>query len=187
MFFLRFKNKPALQKGFSLVEILIVIGILSVLSTVVVTALNIARLKAQTVQAEIVINQLNIAIESLAADTGFWPGREAAAGGPEPQEVGKVSCGASASNNEVQDLGDPQAGLTADSGDYTGWDGPYIREVPLDPWGNKYFFDTDYELDGYEEGERAVVIGSYGQNGVGNNLYDEDDIIRVIFEGVCAP
>ncbi|MDP2593316.1 MAG: type II secretion system protein GspG [bacterium] len=178
------KKKFLLNSGFSLVEILVVISILALLSTMVITALNTARQKAKIAQASIVVNQLNIAIELLADDTEFWPGREAAAGSPSPQQVGVTAC-ANGDNNEVQDLGDPQAGLTADSGDYPGWNGPYISEVPLDPWGNKYFFDTDYDIGDFDDREQAVAVGSYGPNGVGNNLYDEDDIINVLVVQVC--
>ena len=46
----------------------------------------------------------------------------------------------------------------------------------LDPWGNPYFLDTDYHTGG----DCVVAIGSFGPNGVGQNLYDEDDIIYVI-------
>jgi len=52
-----------------------------------------------------------------------------------------------------------------------------MKSIPQDPWGNNYFFDTDYDVNGV--GTRAVV-GSYGPNGVGNNLYDSDDIYYVV-------
>jgi len=68
------------------------------------------------------------------------------------------------------------AGLVQTDGNYRNWAGPYIGLIPLDPWGNNYFFDTDYTVDG----NLRVVVGSYGPNGVGLNLYDSDDIIRIM-------
>jgi hypothetical protein len=48
--------------------------------------------------------------------------------------------------------------------------------VPEDPWGNDYFLDTDYEINGVD----YIVLGSFGPNGVGQNLYDDDDVIKII-------
>ena len=65
------------------------------------------------------------------------------------------------------------AGLTSTDGGYLGWNGPYIQSVPLDPWGKNYFFDTYYDING----TNYVVVGSFGPNKVGPNLYDADDVI----------
>lgn len=69
------------------------------------------------------------------------------------------------------------AGLIDTDGAYLNWKGPYMGVIPKDPWGNNYFFDTDYDIGG---GVMRVVLGSYGPNGVGNNLYDADDIRLIL-------
>ncbi len=164
-------------------ELLVVISIIGILSTVVLGRLNTAREKAQIAKAKLTISQLNTAISRLAWDSGFWPGREAAAGTPDPQPIDTVRC--DGGNNEVQNLNDPQAGIVANDGSYPNWDGPYFKEVPLDPWGHPYFFDTDYDQSPVGDGQWAAVIGSYGPDGIGNNLYNADDIIKIVAEAPC--
>ncbi|TSC67719.1 MAG: Uncharacterized protein G01um101472_328 [Parcubacteria group bacterium Gr01-1014_72] len=178
-----FRFQVSCRKGFSLIELLVVIGIIAILSSIVTAGFRLAKAKAQDVKARATLKSLQTAFTALGGDTGFWPGREAAAGAPDPQTIDLVRCGAA--NNEVQDLGDPQAGLVATSGDYPGWNGPYISTVPPDPWGAKYFFDTDYDIPPTGDNQFGAAIGSYGPNGVGNNLYDSDDIILLLAAATC--
>lgn len=157
---LRSKN----TSGFTLVELLVVMGIFALLTTITLAGVRFARSISRVNKAKADIEQIRKAISSLATDTEEWPGNQI------PDEV--CNC----SNNEIEDLTDPSAGILATDGSYNNWKGPYMPSIPPDPWGNNYFFDTDYEIDGTP----YVVVGSYGPNGVGNNLYDSDDIIRVI-------
>ena len=119
----------------------------------------------------------------LANDTGLWPRQ---------QPIDVVSTGA---NNEicgdgyVFGLSDQQSGITCTDGNFPGWAGEYMMKIKLDPWGNEYFFDTDYKVTVNDEPcngggacVNAVVIGSYGPDGLGNNLYNSDDIIKVIIK-----
>jgi hypothetical protein len=55
-----------------------------------------------------------------------------------------------------------------------------LKVIPNDPWGHPYFFDTDYDIDPTAAVQNAVVIGSYGPNGRGLNLYDSDDIYKIL-------
>ncbi len=159
-------------RGFTIVELLVVMAIIGILATLSVMGYNYARNYAKTTKAEHDINKIHQAIEMLANDTGVWPGH---------QEINKVNNG---SNNEicfndcVYGIADAQAGITANDGSYLYWAGPYMEIIPDDPWGNEYFFDTDYDVDG----DTVVVVGSYGPNGVGNNQYDDDDVIKIITE-----
>lgn len=164
-------------------ELLVVIAIIGILSSVVYNSVTGARLKAKQVAALAQLKEFRNAFNSLALDTSFWPGREALAGTPDPQPMDTVRCGAI--NNEVQDLADPQSGLLVDSPDYPGWKGPYLEVVPKDPWGNNYFFDTNYDIPPTGDNIFGAVIGSYGPNGVGNNLYDGDDIIDILAQTTC--
>lgn len=167
------------KRGFTLIEILITIAIMGALAGIVVNAVNQTREKAKIAATKLELKSLVNAIAELSIDTGYWPGREPSKGTPNPQTAYELSCGG-VSNNEVEDLGSTQGGLTIYHSSYgSDWDGPYIQEVPVDPWGNKYFFDTDYSISDTTE---AAAVGSYGPNGVGNNLYDSDDIYLILIK-----
>ena len=61
-----------------------------------------------------------------------------------------------------------------------GWDGPYVQDVPSDPWGNPYVVNIRY-LDGggvtgatsTEERDHAVFILSAGANGQFETSFDD--------------
>jgi general secretion pathway protein G len=159
--------------GFTLVELLVVIGVVGLLATLAVAAMNSAREKARIARAQSEVDALWKAIDQLALDSGEWPGH-----------ITAYNVCVSCSDNEVWDLSTEEAGLTAnDSGQfYSFWSGPYMKRVPLDPWDNPYFFDTDYDKNRGVGGELWVVaVGSFGPNGVGQNQYDADDIIKVVY------
>jgi len=79
-------------------------------------------------------------------------------------------------DQEVCDLNAANAGLVATNGGFPDWNDPYIPAVPTGPWGSCQFFDPDYRLNGIE----YVVVGSFGPNKIGQNLYDSDDVILKI-------
>ena len=172
------------QPGFTLIELLVVIAILGILSSIITTSVNSARGKAKIARAQMDLSQIKSAITMLANDTDKWPGREAAAGTPSPQPVDTVRC-TGGGTNEVQNLNDAQTGLTVTHASYPGWNGPYMTTVRLDPWGHNYFFDTDYDHAPTGDNIQSAALGSYGPNGVGNNLYDSDDIIIKLATATC--
>lgn len=150
------------SRGFTLVEVLVVCAIISVLSGISIPAYLGFGKKAEIARAKADLKNIQLAMDLLVIDTDQWPG---------PSNANAIS--PNGSNNEVWDLSLPQAGLVATNGAFNTWDGPYLASMPLDPWGNKYFFDSDYEIDGQD----FAVIGSFGPNGVGPNQYDSDDVV----------
>ena len=122
--------------------------------------------QVKVTQAKSEMRQIRLAIAGLANDTGLWPGHQLA---------GKVQVGVQES--VVWDLSAGEAGLTSTDGKYPRWRGPYIKSIPLDPWGNPYFFDTNYQIDKKSPQLRGVVVGSFGSNGTFN---DADDVLRII-------
>ncbi len=89
---------------------------------------------------------------------------------PGPSVIGVIA------NQEVWDLNSTQAGLVATNGGFPNWNGPIIDSVPKDPWGSDYFFDPDYKIGGVN----YAVVGSFGPNKVGQNVYDSDDIYLIL-------
>ena len=150
--------------GFTLIELMVVIAIIGVLAATATLAMTGYIRQARIIKATAEIEMILKALILLETDTNQWPGH---------QETGRVHI---ADENELWDLNDPSAGLAATDGGFPHWNGPYLPSVPRDPWGNNYFFDTDYNVNGQER----VALGSFGPNGVGPNVYDDDDVLKII-------
>ena len=166
------------KEAFTIIELLAVIAVIGILAGFTLRGLLGATDKAKIGRAKAEIGEIHNAILQLEVDTGCWP--------KTPNEEtckipGVIESGYS--NNEIWDLNNLYCGLTGnEDGVFRNWFGPYMKKVPKDPWDNNYFFDTDYDIDPGEGETWAVVIGSFGPNGEGQNLYDEDDIIFILIE-----
>jgi general secretion pathway protein G len=137
-------------------EVMIVVMLIGLLLAFTLPSIGKARNDAVRKKAEIELGMISTAILKLAWDTGQWPNKE-------PRN--------DTADEEVWDLSGDEAGIVGDD-DFDNWKGPYLQEIPLDPWGNPYFFDPDYSVDGVWR----VAVGSFGPNGAGRNIYDEDNI-----------
>jgi len=182
------------KKGFTLIELLVVISIIGILASLSIFSINSSREKAKIAVVENDITQIRKAINMLENDSGQWAGHQP------PNIVCADIVGGCPANNQicgpdvdggtcVHSLGEGFSGITADdnANPYPAWNGPYMYKVPLDPWNHEYFFDTNYSVtvdgtpcDGGASCVKAVVIGSYGPDGKGKDLYNADDIITVI-------
>lgn len=149
--------------GFTLLEIIVVLLIVGLLA--LMAGINISKMvdKGKIMQAEHDLEIISTAIERLAWDTGQWPGGQPRNTWPDI---------------ESWDLSSPNAGLLSASTNFTDWEGPYVDEIPLDPWENEYFFDPDYFI----LSQIKIVVGSFGPNKVGKNQYDADDIYIILKE-----
>lgn len=123
------------QKGFSLVELLIVMVIIGLLASLVGPTLfkKVGGAKQKTARAQ--IEMLGTALDSYRLDTGRYP-------------TTQQSLDALRNKPEGEDS----------------WDGPYLRkDVPLDPWGHAYVYKcpgdhAEYDLsalglDGQQGGD----------------------------------
>ena len=153
-----------MRRAFTLIELLVVIAIIGVLSTLSMVALAYARRASKIAKAQHDIDAIVLAVKQLENDTGEWPRH---------QLVDQV---VTSGSNEAWDLNADDVGISATDGAFPGWRGPYMTAVPKDPWGNDYFYDSDYLVGG----DNKTVIGSFGPNGVGQNLYDADDIVKIL-------
>ena len=145
------------KSGFTSIEIAvttIIIGLLGALgSLAVLRGVEASRIK----NTEAELEMLGAAVLQLAWDTGQWPnGTPRTAGG----------------SAEIWNISPATSGLMDTDGNYNNWQGPYYDGNLEGAWGNDYFFDPDYRIDGVDH----AVIGSFGPNGVGPNRYDADDI-----------
>jgi prepilin-type N-terminal cleavage/methylation domain-containing protein len=66
-------NKNTNQKGFTLVELLVVVAIIGLLSTLSIVALNSARVKARDASRVAAIKQWQTALELYYSDNGGYP------------------------------------------------------------------------------------------------------------------
>ena len=166
-------NNPAKNKGFTIVELLVVITILLILGSIILPSLGDTRASAALTKAEAQVDQLLNALTNLSGDTLQYSGHFAA-----------FTADTGAGGNEVWDLNAQAAGLTDTDGLFSNWQGPYISTVPLDPWGNPYFFDPDYDIAaiiGTTSPFYGVVVGSFGPNGAGQNVFDSDNIVEILY------
>jgi prepilin-type N-terminal cleavage/methylation domain-containing protein len=156
---------PKKSSGFTLMELMVAIAIVGVLSAIAVPNYLRYRQKGLIGAATGDLAAIQRKVQDLGHDTGSWPGGSTAG-------VWKDQ----GSGNEYEDLSTAAMGLAATDGSYTDWQGPYYTGPFQDPWGRNYFFDEDYDLNG----RVVAAIGSYGPNGQGKNMYDDDDIILII-------
>ena len=69
---------------------------------------------------------------------------------------------------DVGQYPDSLEGLVENDSGRAAWNGPYLRrEVPLDPWGNEYAYDSD---------GRGFTLVSYGPDGERGGEGDDADI-----------
>jgi len=172
------KSRVTHETGFTLVEVMIVVMIIGILSSIATPAILHAARTAKYRQAEYDLEVIGSAIRRLAWDTGKWPGGHA---------VTWTGDGA-----ELDDLTTPAAGLLSFTNTLfsaSKWKGPYIKRIETDPWNTPYFWDEDYETGhGREIGKSGKIVdivmrtavGSYGPNKRGKNVYDDDDTYLVI-------
>ncbi|MDQ3014599.1 MAG: prepilin-type N-terminal cleavage/methylation domain-containing protein [bacterium] len=158
-------TRKSSQRGFTLIELLVVIAIIGILSATVLATLSVARNKAKVAKAQLELKAIQNAFHMFQTDTDEWPGHH---------DIDEIE---TAGSNEIWDMTAASVGLIATDSTYAGWTGPYIQSINNDPWGNPYFFDTDYDIDPTAGVQQAAVIGSFGPNGAGQNVYDSDNVI----------
>jgi prepilin-type N-terminal cleavage/methylation domain-containing protein len=170
------------KSGFTVIELLVVIAIIGVLATLGIVAFGYARNYAKVTKALADMGQIEKAINMLSNDCGSWPGHQA------PNQIGT-------DGNEICNdgcaygLDDQLSGIAVSDGSYINWGGPYMELIPKDPWDHNFFFDSNYQVkadgspcDGSATCISAVVLGSYGPDGAGNNQYNADDVIKIIYK-----
>ena len=143
---IRIMQYNKLQKGFTLLELLLVIGVVGVISSIVVVAVNPTKqfIKAEDAQRKHAANEIQKALLQYSIKNGEYPDVL-----PEGEENAKVICRGNVSHSSCLDL--------------RALSGTYIVEIPQDlSESNSYL--SGYKA--YQESQRPFVISTYiGQQG----------------------
>lgn len=134
------ESRPSRRRsGFTLIELLLVLVILGVLAAIVVPKFAGRTEQAREAAAKTQLSTFGTVLDAFEVDNGYYP-------------KGKSG------------LND----LVAAPRDAKNWRGPYIKEVPKDPWGNDYV----YECPG-KNNPTSYDVSSMGPDG---QLGGTDDI-----------
>ncbi len=169
------KNMCQKKDGFTLVELIVVIGIIGILATLGMSSYANIQERARTTKAIADMTDIKKALLQLQVDTNQLP-----------QHYDPSICTA---NNETF-LNAPTAGLLSTDGNFPNWQGPYIEpQAVIDQWGNPYYYDPDYlchtNVKGCEDlpngtGVRAMhTLGRDGIQGY-NSGQDVDNVVMVL-------
>jgi general secretion pathway protein G len=124
------------QKGFTLIEIMVVVVILGILAAVVFPRLAGRPEEARRTKAEVDIKSLEEALALFKVDNGFYPSTEQGlAALVRKPETGRIP-------NRYHE-------------------GGYIKKVPKDPWGNTYVYLSPGLHDDYD----LISFGADGESG----------------------
>jgi prepilin-type N-terminal cleavage/methylation domain-containing protein len=135
------------KRGFTLLEIVVVVGLLGLLTALGSLAVKKSIHNSRVKRAEAELEMISAAVLQMAWDTGRWP---------------NLAIRTDPGSTKVLDLSDETAGLmntaAPDDSIYPNWKGPYYEGSVEDPWGNKYFFDPEYDVGG----SNRIVVASRG-------------------------
>jgi len=133
-----FTHKSA-RHGFTLIELLLVMVILAVLAAIVVPKFAAHRQHADITKALTDISTLETSLDAFQVNTGRYP----------------------ASDEGLQALVQAPSNVT-------GWEGPYIKAVPMDPWAHPYIyrFPGEHNPTGFD----LYSAGPDGQEGTADDI-----------------
>lgn len=101
------------RSGFTLIELLLVLVILGILAAIVVPKFSGRTEQARVTAAKTQISSFSTALDAFEVDNGYFPkGR-----------------------NGLMDL-------TQQPRDAQNWKGPYLKDIPKDPWNNEYVYES---------------------------------------------
>src|SRR6478609_5709853 len=130
------------RSAFTLVEMLLVLVILATLAAIVYPKLAGRSEQARTTAVATQISSFSTALDAFEVDNGYYP-------------KGKGGL-----LDLVQQPRDAQS-----------WKGPYLKEIPKDPWGNEYVYECPGRLN-----PSSYDLISGGPDG---KVGSEDDISNV--------
>ena len=132
-------SRAGRSRGFTLIEMLLVLVILGTLAAIVIPKFAGRTEQARVTAAKTQIANFKTALDAFEVDNGYYP-------------KGK----------------DGMLSLVQKPNDAANWHGPYLDNIPNDPWGHPYV----YECPG-KRNESSYDITSIGPDG---RLGTDDDI-----------
>ncbi len=149
-------------KGFTLVELMVVVAIIVVLAAALAPAIASANTKAKVGRASADLKVIASAIQLYKVDTGRWIGTN----GANPSYAVSVISLTDGNNNPTTGPAPttcPAQLLSNIAGAAVpAWDGPYIAELKLDPWGSPYYIGYQYTSSNQNLGQTTLAIWSIG-------------------------
>lgn len=132
------------RKGFTLIELIVVVIIMGILSSVIIITVNKIRRQAQANKVVHDFKQIERAFESWMTDTGVsrYP-RQTAYG-----TNGALPCQDEPALSATDLFSNVQG--------YAGWSGPYLQAPLRTPWQVEYTYDNDG--DRWPEGGRSAGV-----------------------------
>ena len=121
----------AWQRGFTLIEILLVMTIIAILAAIVIPKMVGRSEQARQTAAHADLSSIKTALDAYEVDNGFYP-------------------------KSLQDL-------IQQPSNARNWHGPYLDNLPVDPWGNPYVyaFPGRHNPNGFD----IYSIGPQGKTG----------------------
>lgn len=159
------------RKGFSLVELLVVVAIIGMLISLGLASMRSAREKAFVARVKADQSQLRTAILQLESDAAQLP-----------NHLTSSTCTENVASVLLNTSG--AVGLSATDGNFPNWNGPYMSGIPNDTWFTPYRLNKWSQCNGQEgcsgvaNGTRVRAIVSYGPNRAEEN--GGDDILTVL-------
>jgi prepilin-type N-terminal cleavage/methylation domain-containing protein len=173
--------------GFSLIELLVVVGIIGILASIIFVAIDKTQDAAKRTRAKVQVKQLEKAFTSYFDEYGEWPLRggeledEGTEGIPLEEYIAKLLDGETADDQNDQEIrfyNIADGLIRTDPEGVTGF---------VDPWGRCYRYMMDFDDDGTVEilyvspsgsnyveriPGQAVCVWSQGQDGDGSDRKD---------------
>jgi general secretion pathway protein G len=128
------------EKGFTLIELIVVLVILGLLAAVVVPNITKHLSKSKEQIAKLQLKELEGSLQMFAFDVGRYP-----------------------TNSEGLEA------LVSNPGSLDAWKGPYVsKAIPMDPWGKPYVYRNPGTHGGEFDLLSLGPAGTEGQDEIGN-------------------
>ena len=139
---LQTNKKHRASHAFTLVEMLLVLVILATLAAIVIPKMAGRSEQAKVTAAKSQLSSFEMALDSFEVDNGYYP-----------------------------KTGDLDA-LVNQPGGTSNWRGPYLKSIPMDPWGNAYTYDYPgkHNPNGYD----LLSNGPDGRSGTDDDINNWD-------------